>query len=394
MKVMVINAGSSTLKWKLFAMPEKEVQASGMIDRMGFETSTFSFKYNGKKVTHEEKIESNKAAIQSILDDLIEVGLIKKYDDISAFGHRVVAGGEDFKKSTVITKDNIDRVFELAEYAPLHNKVEATFIQLFEELVPSATQVAVFDTSYFTDIPEVNYLYSLKYEYYEKYKIRRYGAHGTSHRYITRRLNEILGGLEDKNVIILHLGSGASISAIQNGKPVDISMGFTPLAGITMSSRTGDIDASIIPYLMEKLNITDVNEIITKFNKESGLLGISGISPDMRDIRAQEDTNPRAKLAIDVYVNRIVKYIGSYAAEMGGLDAIAFTAGVGENSPETRGKILDNLQLFGIKEDHDRNYGEGDNRLITTDNSKVAAYVIPTDEELMIAHDTYTIVNG
>ncbi|CAJ1193675.1 acetate kinase [Companilactobacillus paralimentarius DSM 13238 = JCM 10415] len=390
MKIMAINAGSSTLKWKLFEMPEKKTIASGMIDRLGTPKSIFKLKYNGQKIQREEAIKSNDIAVLSILDALKDMKIIEKFSDIVAFGHRVVAGGEYFKKSEIITDANLKKIQELAEYAPLHNKVEAYYIDVFKKLVPKAIQVAVFDTSFFVDIPETNYLYSVDLEDYKKYHVRRYGAHGTSHRYIAQRLNEIVeGGIDDKNVIILHLGSGASISAIKHGKAFDISMGFTPLAGIMMSSRSGDIDFSIIPYLMKKLGIKDVSEMIDILNHKSGLLGISGVSPDMRDIEAVEDTNTRAKLSLEMYRNRILKFIGSYTAEMGGVDVIAFTAGVGENSTEVRGDIMSGLEYMGLKIDKEKNKQNGAENRITTDDSKVTAYTIPTNEELMIAQDTY-----
>ncbi|KRK81028.1 acetate kinase [Companilactobacillus nodensis DSM 19682 = JCM 14932 = NBRC 107160] len=387
---MAINAGSSTLKWKLFEMPEKKTIASGMIDRLGSPKSVFKLKYNGEKFEREEAIESNEIAVLSVLDALKDRDIIQRFEDIVAFGHRVVAGGEEFKKSEIVTEENLDKILQLSEYAPLHNKIEAYYIDVFKKLVPKAIQVAVFDSSFFADIPEVNYLYSVDLDNYKEFKARRYGAHGTSHRYIAQRLNELVdGGIEDKNVIVMHLGSGASISAIKHGKAFDISMGFTPLSGITMSTRSGDIDVSILPYLMKKLGLTDIDDMIEILNHKSGLLGISGVSADMRDIEAVQDTNDRAKLALDIFRNRIVKYIGSYIAEMGGVDVLAFTAGVGENSPEVREDILDSFNYLGVKIDTENNKLRGKEVRITTDDSKIAAYTVPTDEELMIAQDTY-----
>jgi acetate kinase len=387
---MAINAGSSTLKWKLFEMPEKKVIASGMIDRLGTPKSIFKLKYNGEKIEYEKAIESNEIAVLSILDALKEKDIIQRFEDIVAFGHRVVAGGEDFKKSEIITEENLQKVLELSEYAPLHNKIEAYYINVFKKLVPKAIQVGVFDTAFFADIPAVNYLYSVNLDDYKKYKARRYGAHGTSHRYIAQRLEDLVdGGIQDKNVIVMHLGSGASISAIKNGKAVDISMGFTPLAGITMSTRSGDLDVSMIPYLMKKLGLDDIEDMIDILNHKSGLLGISGVSADMRDIEAVEDTNERAALALKIFRNRIIKYVGSYIAEMGGVDVLAFTAGVGENSAEVRADILNAFSYLGIKVDTEKNATRGKEVKITTDDSKIAAYTVPTDEELMIAQDTY-----
>ncbi|WP_057766391.1 acetate/propionate family kinase [Companilactobacillus tucceti] len=390
MKIMAINAGSSTLKWKLFEMPDKATIASGMIDRLGTPKSVFKLKYNGEKIEYEQAIESNEIAVLSILDALKDKNIIEKFEDIVAFGHRVVAGGEEFKKSEIVTDENLQKILQLSEYAPLHNKVEAYYIDVFKKLVPKAIQVGVFDTSFFADIPEENYLYSVDLEDYKKYKVRRYGAHGTSHRYIAQRLNELVdGGIQDKNVIVLHLGSGASISAIKNGKAFDISMGFTPLAGITMSTRSGDLDVSMIPYLMKKLGLNDINDMIDILNHKSGLLGISGVSADMRDIEAVEDTNERAALALQIFRNRIVKYVGSYMAEMGGVDVLAFTAGVGENSKEVREDILNSFGYMGVKVDPENNKLRGKEVKITTDDSTIAAYTIPTNEELMIAQDTY-----
>lgn len=392
MKIMSINAGSSTLKWKLFEMPEKNEIASGMIDRLGSPKAVFKLKYQGKKTEREEAVESNEIAVLSILSALKDAKIIDHFEDITAFGHRVVAGGEHFKKSEIVTEQNLALIQELAEYAPLHNKVEAYYISVFKKLVPKAIQVAVFDTAFFSQIPEVNYLYSIPIEYYQKYKARRYGAHGTSHRYIAQRLNQIVpGGINDKKVIVLHLGSGASISAIKDGKAFDISMGFTPLAGITMSSRSGDLDVSVIPYLKKKLNLYDVDDMIDILNHKSGLLGISGISADMRDIEtaAAKGDNDRAQLALDIFRNRIIKYVGSYIAEMGGVDVLAFTAGVGENSPEVRADVLNGISYLGTKVDTDNNNTRGKEVKITTDDSNVAAYAVPTNEELMIAQDTY-----
>jgi len=390
MKIMAINAGSSTLKWKLFEMPEKITIASGMIDRLGSPKAVFKLKYNGKKVEHEEAIKSNDVAVLSILDALKDMKIIDHFEDIVAFGHRVVAGGEEFKKSEIVTEQNLKKIEALSEYAPLHNKVQAYYINVFKKLVPRAIQVAVFDSSFFVDMPKVNYLYSIDMEDYKKYHVRRYGAHGTSHRYIAQRLESIVdGGIQDKNVIVLHLGSGASISAIKHGKAFDISMGFTPLSGIMMSSRSGDIDFSILPYLMRKLGLTDIQDMIDILNQKSGLLGISGVSADMRDIEANEDTNQRAKLALEMYRNRIIKFMGSYIAEMGGVDIIAFTAGVGENSAEVREDIMSGFEFMGLKIDQKNNQEHGKEIKITTDDSKITAYTIPTNEELMIAQDTY-----
>ncbi|MGR3742511.1 acetate/propionate family kinase [Companilactobacillus sp. DQM5] len=392
-KVISINAGSSTLKWQLFNMPQKQLIAKGMIDRLGKANAVFTVKYgHEKKFKQEEPIETNEKAVTLILTRLKDLNIVDKLEEIKAVGHRVVAGGEIFKKSSIITASSLEDIKKLSEYAPLHNPVEAYYIEVFSKLLPNAIQVAVFDSSFFSDLSPVNYLYSIEKEYYDKYGVRKYGAHGTSHRFVSNRVNELLGENSEKRVITLHLGSGASISAIKNGVAIDTSMGFTPLAGVTMSTRSGDIDVSLIPYIMNKLSIYDIKEFIDILNNESGLLGISGISNDMRDLEDIEDKNERAKLALDIFVNRVIKYIGSYIAELGGLDALVFTAGVGENGIEMRKKIGDKLKYFGIDIDSEKNNSRGKETEISIDKSPVKTYVIPTNEELMIAIDTYNLL--
>lgn len=391
-KIISINAGSSTLKWQLFNMPEKELIAKGMIDRLGKKNAVFTAKYNGEKFKKEEPIETNEIAVTLILTRLKELNIVEKLEEIKAVGHRVVAGGEIFKKSSIITASSLADIRKLSEYAPLHNMVEAYYIEVFSKLLPDALQVSVFDSSFFSTLSEINYLYSIDTKYYDKYGVRKYGAHGTSHRFVGERANELLGDKQDKKVITLHLGSGASISAIKDGKAIDTSMGFTPLAGITMSTRSGDIDVSLIPYMMNKLKMHHIGDFISILNNKSGLLGISGISNDMRDLEELEATNERAKLALDIFVNRIIKYIGSYVAELGGLDALVFTAGVGENGIEMREKICDRLGFLGIKIDSQKNNVRGKEVNISAEDSKVKVMVIPTNEELMIATDTYDLL--
>ena len=388
-KTIAINAGSSSLKFTLFEMPEEQVISSGIIERIGLKDSIFTTKYNGEKYNIVEDIENHEIAIQKVLDKLIELNVIENYEEIEGVGHRVVAGGEDFKESALIDNDVLAKIERLADLAPLHNPANATGIKAFKKLLPNITSVAVFDTSFHANMPAVNYLYSIPMEYYEKHAARKYGAHGTSHQYVSERAAEMLDRpLEDLKLITCHLGNGGSITAVQGGKSIDSSMGFTPLAGITMGTRTGDIDASIIPYLMEKEGITDINEMINVFNKKSGLLGLSGVSSDMRDVEdAAAEGNERAQLSLDIFYNRVQKYIGQYVALMNGVDAIVFTAGIGENSVETREILIDGINWFGAEIDKEKNAVRGEERIISTDDSKVKVLLIPTDEEVMIARD-------
>jgi len=388
-KTIAINAGSSSLKFTLFEMPEEQVISSGIIERIGLKDSIFTTKYNGEKYNIVEDIENHEIAIQKVLDKLIELNVIENYEEIEGVGHRVVAGGEDFKESALIDNDVLAKIERLADLAPLHNPANATGIKAFKKLLPNITSVAVFDTSFHANMPAVNYLYSIPMEYYEKHAARKYGAHGTSHQYVSERAAEMLDRpLEDLKLITCHLGNGGSITAVQGGKSIDTSMGFTPLAGITMGTRTGDIDASIIPYLMEKEGITDINEMINVFNKKSGLLGLSGVSSDMRDVEdAAAEGNERAQLSLDIFYNRVQKYIGQYVALMNGVDAIVFTAGIGENSAETREILIDGINWFGAEIDKEKNAVRGEERIISTDDSKVKVLLIPTDEEVMIARE-------
>ena len=310
------------------------------------------------------------------------------YHEITGAGHRVVAGGEIFKESALVTDEVIQQVAELGEFAPLHNPAEASVMRAFKERLPECTMAAIFDTSFHTTMPAENYLYSLPYEYYEQYGARKYGAHGTSHNYVARRAAEILGKpFESLKIITCHLGNGASITAIKDGKSYDTSMGFTPLAGITMGTRTGDIDASLVAFLMKKLNISDINEMIDVLNKKSGMLGLSGVSSDMRDIEAAAASgNERAQLALDIYMNRVKKYIGQYAAVMNGVDVIVFTAGIGENSKETRQAVIEGLTFLGAEIDLERNNTRKE-AIVSTDTSKVAVVNVPTNEEVEIARE-------
>ncbi len=388
-KTIAVNAGSSTLKFKLFDMPSEDVVAEGTIERIGEKMGHAKIKFgDGQKHEEEKPFADHGAAVNYLLDQLIDLGIVKSYDEITAVGHRVVAGGEFFKDSAVIDDDVIKKIDELSEYAPLHDPAELIGIKAFRKVLPKAFAVAVFDTSFHVNMPKMNALYSVPYEWYEKYGARKYGAHGTSHRYVAGRAAEMLGKpLKDLKLITMHIGAGASITAIKDGKSFDTSMGFSPLAGITMATRSGDVDPSLVAFVQEKLGVSS-QEMISILNHKSGLLGISQLSPDMRDILAAADKgNDQAQLALDMYVNRIVRYVGAYIAEMGGADAIVFTAGVGENSIPVRKMVTDKLAYFGIKIDQEKNKCHGVERDLSADDAKIKTLLIPTNEELMIVRD-------
>ena len=395
MYIMAINAGSSSLKWQIYDMPSETRIAKGLIDRLGKEDAIFKAEYdNGKTFKCQEPITTKEKAATLILTRLKSLNIVQRLEDIKGVGHRIVSGGEVFKKSTVITAEVLLQIKNLSELAPLHNNIEAYYVSVFTQLLPHATQVAVFDTSFFTSLQPVNYLYPIETKYYSKYGVRKYGAHGTSHRYVASRTAELLQRpLADLNLITLHLGSGASISAIAHGKPVDTSMGFTPLAGIMMGTRSGDIDPSIMPYIMEKEHLHDISEMIAILNKKSGLLGVSGVSNDKRDIdEAAAQGNQQAQLAQEMFVNRIVKYVGSYLALLDTKpDALVFTAGVGENDQPVRQAVCEQLQHLGVKIDPQKNQVKGQEAEISTSDSPIKVFVVPTNEELMIARDTYQL---
>lgn len=389
-KTIAINAGSSSLKWTLYEMPAEETIASGIVERIGLNDSIFTIKYGeGEKYEDVLDIDNHNVAVELLLEKLDELGILESINDIEGVGHRVVAGGEIFNKSALITDEVIEQIESLNELAPLHNPANVTGIRAFKKVLPDITSVAVFDTSFHQTMPEVNYLYSLPYEYYEDFDARKYGAHGTSHQYVAERAAEMVGRpLEDLKIITLHLGNGASITAVENGKSIDTSMGFTPLAGVTMGTRSGDIDASLIPYLMNKLELTDVQDMIDILNNESGLKGISGISSDMRDLEsAEEEGNERAEIALRIFEDRVRNYIGQYMVKMEGVDVLVFTAGIGENAPATRANIIKNLEFMGIKLDEELNNVRGEERVISTEDSTAKVLLIPTDEELVIARD-------
>jgi acetate kinase len=393
-KIIAINAGSSSLKFQLFEMPSEDVITKGLIERIGLNDSIFNITVNGEKIQEVTDIPNHEVAVKMLLDKLTNLGIIKSLSEIVGMGHRVVHGGEEFNDSVLITDEVIKKLEELSELAPLHNPANITGIKAFQSVLPNVPAVAVFDTAFHQTMPESSYLYSLPYEYYEKYGIRKYGFHGTSHKYVSERAAEMLGRpIEQLRLISCHLGNGVSIAAIEGGKSIDTSMGFTPLAGVTMGTRSGNIDPAIIPFLMEKTNKT-VDEVVNVLNKKSGMLAVSGFSSDLRDIEGEaSEGNERAELALEVFANRIHKYIGSYAARMSGVDAIIFTAGIGENSDVIRARILKGLEFMGVYFDPSLNKVRGEETFITYPHSPVKAMIIPTNEEVMIARDVVRVGN-
>lgn len=387
-KVIAINAGSSSLKFQLFEMPSEEVITKGLIERIGLNDSIFNITVNGEKVKETTDIPDHSVAVKMLLDKLTNLGIIQSLNEIEGIGHRVVHGGEAFKDSVLITEEVLNKIEELSDLAPLHNPANITGIKAFQEVLPNVPAVAVFDTAFHQTMPESSFLYSLPYEYYEKFGIRKYGFHGTSHKYVSERAAELLGRpLEQLRLISCHLGNGASIAAIEGGKSIDTSMGFTPLAGVTMGTRSGNIDPALLPYIMEKTNQT-ADEVLDVLNKKSGMLGVSGFSSDLRDIEVEaEQGNERAQLALDVFANRIHKYIGSYASRMYGVDAIIFTAGIGENSDVIREHVLRGLEFMGVYWDPALNKVRGEEAFINYPHSPVKVIIIPTNEEVMIARD-------
>ncbi|PFK35763.1 acetate kinase [Bacillus cereus] len=387
-KIIAINAGSSSLKFQLFEMPSETVLTKGLVERIGLEDSIFTITVNGEKQKEVTNIPDHAVAVNMLLNKLTENGIVKSLDEISGIGHRVVHGGEKFADSVLITDQVLADIEDLSDLAPLHNPANVVGIKAFKEVLPNVPAVAVFDTAFHQTMPESAFLYSLPYEYYEKYGIRKYGFHGTSHKYVTERAAELLGRpLESLRLLSCHLGNGASIAAVEGGKSIDTSMGFTPLAGVTMGTRSGNLDPALIPYIMEKTGQT-VEEVVNVLNKKSGMLGLTGFSSDLRDIIAKEEEgDERAKVALDVFVSRIHKYIGSYAARMKGVDAIIFTAGVGENSAIVRERVLEGLEFMGVYFDAKRNNVFGEEAFISFPHSPVKIIIIPTDEEVMIARD-------
>ena len=394
-KTISINAGSSSVKWQLYSMPEEKVLAKGLIERIGLKDSISTVKFDGRSERQNLDIADHTQAVKILLDDLKRFEIIQSYDEITGVGHRVVAGGEYFKESALVTDDVLEKIEELSLLAPLHNPANADGIRAFKQLLPDITSVAVFDTSFHTTMPEKAYLYPLPTKYYTENKVRKYGAHGTSHEYVAHEAAKLLGKpIEELKLITCHIGNGASITAVDKGRSVDTSMGFTPLGGVMMGTRTGDIDPAIIPYLMQHTDDFNTPEDISRIlNRESGLLGVSEKSSDMRDIHeAMRAGDEKAQLANEIFVDRIQKYIGQYLAVLNGADAIIFTAGIGENSVTIRSMVIEGISWFGCDVDPEKNFfgATGD---ISTEAAKVRVLVIPTDEELVIARDVERFKN-
>lgn len=394
-KIMIINSGSSSLKFKLFNNETHETLASGIIERIGIHGSKIKVKYgDGQKYELDHEITNHLQGIELLLNVLKELNLIADLSEIKGIGHRVVAGGEYFSQPVVADNDVIAKIKELAELAPLHNPANLNGIKAFRKYLPNALSVAVFDTAFHQTLPQENYMYSTPYEWYEKYGVRRYGAHGISHEYVARKAAELMGRpFEDLKLITCHLGAGASITAVKHGRSFDTSMGFTPLSGIQMATRAGDVDISLANYIMKKLNVQSMSDMVYLLNEKSGFLGVSGVSADMRDVEdAAAAGNKRAELAIKLFYNSILRYVGQYITEMGGVDGIVFTGGIGENSPETSEEIMKRLAYMGVTINEAENKKRGAETIISGPDSTVTVMRIPTDEEYMIAQHVWELL--
>ena len=395
MKILVLNSGSSSLKYQVIDMDTETVLAKGNYERIGQDSSFLTHTANGEKNKFEHPVPSHKEAISFVIEKLLskEYGVISDIKEIEAVGHRMVHGGEKFSDSVVITDEVIEKVKECSELAPLHNPAGLLGIEACKAVLPHAKMVGVFDTAFHQTIPAHRYIYPIPYKYYEKYGVRKYGFHGTSHKYVSHRVAEIMDkDIKDLKIVTCHLGQGASISAVLGGKCVETSMGLTPLAGIPMGSRSGDLDPSIVTFLMKKENLS-ADEIDKVLNKESGVYGVSGISVDFRDIEtAEKEGNERAKLALDNYNYLVASYIARCVVAMNGVDVIVFTAGIGENGKDTRAEVCKQLEFLGIKLDNDANNVRGEEKEISSSDSKVKVYVVPTNEELMIAKETLALI--
>lgn len=390
-KILAINAGSSTLKFKLFAMPEETVLTEGKVDRIGKPDAEFTIYVNGEKKREAVTSDSAPEAVNIVLDALVNEGIISHLNEIDGVGHRVVHGGEYFKDSTIINQSVVEKIDELSALAPLHNPANLQGILAFREALPNVMNVAVFDTSFHQTMPPESYLYAVPMDWYRKHHVRKYGFHGISHKYVSQRVQQLLEKPEAK-VIVCHLGSGASICAVDGEQSVDTSMGFGPLAGLVMGTRSGDIDATIIPYIVKQTG-KSLEEVEYELNYKSGFLGVSEHSNDSRDIEEGiEKGHEGCRLAQNLFNRRVVSYIASYHALLNGADAIAFTAGIGENSPQTRSEVIQALSVFGFKLDEEKNQVYGKERLISSEDSSIPIYVIPTDEEIMIARDVIRFV--
>ena len=391
MIILSINAGSSSLKFTGFDMPSEKVLISGVFERIGIDGSFYTIKINGEKIKKEVPLKSHEDAVKILTEELINYNIVKDLSEIKGVGHRVVHGGDKYADSTIINKHVTDTIRELFHLAPLHNPANLMGIEAFQEYIPEATAVAVFDTGFPQTMPEENYLYAVPYEWYEKYGVRRYAFHGISHQYITEYMQNYLGK-KDVNLITCHLGNGSTVFSIKDGKCFDTSLSFSTNSGLVMGTRSGDIDPYIVPYMMKESGMT-MEEVLNDLNKKSGLLGVSGVSSDSRDIEEGINAgNRRCELAQKLFVNRVVGYIAKLWCPLDGCDAICFAGGIGENSIMTRKQIIEGLTSLGIKLDEEANDIRGEFRLITKEGSKIPCYIVPTDEELMIARDTYRLI--
>lgn len=391
MIILSINAGSSSLKFTGFDMPSEKVLISGVFERIGIDGSFYTIKINGEKIKKEVPLKSHEDAVKILTEELINYNIVKDLSEIKGVGHRVVHGGDKYADSTIINKHVTDTIRELFHLAPLHNPANLMGIEAFQEYIPEATAVAVFDTGFPQTMPEENYLYAVPYEWYEKYGVRRYAFHGISHQYITEYMQNYLGK-KDVNLITCHLGNGSTVFSIKDGKCFDTSLSFSTNSGLVMGTRSGDIDPYIVPYMMKEFGMT-MEEVLNDLNKKSGLLGVSGVSSDSRDIEEGINAgNRRCELAQKLFVNRVVGYIAKLWCPLDGCDAICFAGGIGENSIMTRKQIIEGLTSLGIELDEEANDVRGEFRLITKEGSKIPCYIVPTDEELMIARDTYRLI--
>lgn len=391
MIILSINAGSSSLKFTGFDMPSEKVLISGVFERIGIDGSFYTIKINGEKIKKDVPLKSHEDAVKILTEELINYNIVKDLSEIKGVGHRVVHGGDKYADSTIINKHVTDTIRELFHLAPLHNPANLMGIEAFQEYIPEATAVAVFDTGFPQTMPEENYLYAVPYEWYEKYGVRRYAFHGISHQYITEYMQNYLGK-KDVNLITCHLGNGSTVFSIKDGKCFDTSLSFSTNSGLVMGTRSGDIDPYIVPYMMKESGMT-MEEVLNDLNKKSGLLGVSGVSSDSRDIEEGINAgNRRCELAQKLFVNRVVGYIAKLWCPLDGCDAICFAGGIGENSIMTRKQIIEGLTSLGIELDEEANDIRGEFRLITKEGSKIPCYIVPTDEELMIARDTYRLI--
>ena len=391
MKILSVNAGSSSLKFTLLELPEEKVIINGTFEKIGIEGSFYTIKYNGNKDRKEVKLENHTDAVKILLDELINYKVIKSYDEIDGVGHRLVHGGDKYTESVLINEDVLATVEKLVPLAPLHNPANLVGVRSFMEVLPNTPMVAVFDTAFHQTMKEEEFLYAVPYEWYERYGVRRYGFHGTSHRFIANKMKEILG--EDKKIISCHIGNGASLCAIRDGKCVATSMGFTPTPGVVMGTRCGDIDVGLLPYVISQTK-KKFDDVMNDLQKKSGMLGLTGVSSDMRDIEeGYNNRDPKCVTAMNIYANKIVDYIVMYNAKLEGADYIVFTAGVGENSDVVRKMVADKLAFMGVKLDEEKNATRGITGEISTEDSTIKVCVVPTDEELMIAKDTYDLIN-